>query len=56
MPLSGERKPRSFLSTASTEFGPEFSPDGKLIAYISDESGTQDVYLSPSPDPVRSVA
>ena len=51
VPLSGERKARAFLSTAAEEFSPEFSPDGKWIAYISSESGAQEVYVSPFPGP-----
>jgi dipeptidyl aminopeptidase/acylaminoacyl peptidase len=51
VPLNGERKSRPFIATASTEYGPEFSPDGKWIAYVSDESGAADVYVAPYPGP-----
>ena len=30
--------------------GPAFSPDGKWLAYISDESGRDEVYVRPYPD------
>jgi hypothetical protein len=32
-------KPKPFLSTPANEFIPAFSPDGRCIAYESDESG-----------------
>jgi eukaryotic-like serine/threonine-protein kinase len=51
VPLTGERKPRVFVDTPAAEFGPEFSPDGKWIAYVSNESGTPEVYVVPFPGP-----
>lgn len=30
---------------------PEFSPDGRLLAYVSDESGQAEVYVQPYPGP-----
>jgi hypothetical protein len=30
--------------------GPRFSPDGRWISYISNEGGTQDVYVRPFPN------
>ena len=50
--LTGEdRTPRPFLYTSADEFGPEFSPDGKWLAYVSTESGVRDVYVVPYPGP-----
>ena len=40
-------KPEPFLVTPSTELLPMFSPDGQWIAYRSDESGTNEVYVRP---------
>ena len=51
MALDGERKPQPFVATAASELGPEFSPDGKWIAYISRESGSNDIYVMPYPGP-----
>ena len=42
-------KPEPFLATPLNEWGPMFSPDGRWIAYGSDESGTQEVYVRPFP-------
>ena len=49
--LDGERRPLPLVATAAAEFGPEFSPDGKWIAYISREGGTSDIYVVPYPGP-----
>ena len=44
-------KPRPFLQTRFAETSPRFSPDGKWLAYNSDKSGRQEVYLQPFPGP-----
>ncbi|MBI2149073.1 MAG: PD40 domain-containing protein, partial [Acidobacteria bacterium] len=49
LPLSGDRKPVPFLKTPFNERKGRFSPDGKWIAYTSDESGQQQVYIQPFP-------
>jgi Tol biopolymer transport system component len=43
--------PTVFLSTPATETEPMFSPDGRWIAYQSNESGTGQVYVRPFPGP-----
>jgi hypothetical protein len=44
-------KPEPFLSTPANEILPRFSPDGRWIAYRSDESGTNDeIYVRPFPN------
>jgi Tol biopolymer transport system component len=45
LPLAGDRKPVPFLVTPADETEGAFSPDGKWIAYSSDESGRRDVYV-----------
>jgi serine/threonine-protein kinase len=37
------------LRTSSLESFPRFSPDGKWIAYMSDESGRREIYVRPYP-------
>jgi dipeptidyl aminopeptidase/acylaminoacyl peptidase len=49
--LEGERRPRLFLRTPFNEYGPEFSPDGRWLAYVSNESGRNEVYIQPFPGP-----
>ena len=43
-------KPEVFLQTPATELDPSFSPDGRWMAYSSDESGTFQVYVRAFPD------
>jgi Tol biopolymer transport system component/predicted Ser/Thr protein kinase len=42
-------KPELFLRTPSNEYDPAFSPDGRWIAYSSDESGRYEVSVRPFP-------
>ena len=49
--LDGDLTPKAFLATPSQERGPSFSPDGEWIAYVSDESGQDEVYVRPYPGP-----
>jgi serine/threonine-protein kinase len=41
----------SFLNSQYSEMYPEFSPDGRWMAYTSDESNRQEVYVRPFPGP-----
>jgi serine/threonine protein kinase/Tol biopolymer transport system component len=43
-------KPEVFLQTSADERDPSFSPDGRWMAYVSDESGTLQVYVRAFPD------
>ncbi len=45
------RVPRVFLATAANEMWGQFSPDGRWIAYQSNETGRFEVYLRPFPGP-----
>jgi Tol biopolymer transport system component len=49
--MSGERTVRPFLQTQFRELEPRFSPDGKWILYISDESGSPALYVTAFPGP-----
>ncbi len=46
---SGRVQP--FLNSRFNEMAPEFSPDGRWIAYASDESKRIEVYVRPFPGP-----
>ncbi len=48
---SSDRKPFAFLQTEFSETRAAFSPDGRWIAYQSDESGRDEVYIRPFPGP-----
>jgi Tol biopolymer transport system component len=43
-------KPEVFLQTPASELYPAFSPDGRWIAYRSNESGADEVYVRAFPD------
>jgi serine/threonine-protein kinase len=47
--LDSARAPRPFISTAFENFSPSLSPDGRWVAYVSDESGRPEVYVRPFP-------
>ena len=46
-----DRAPRPLLNTAAGEWDPDFSPDGRWIAYTSNESGRPEIYVQPYPGP-----
>ncbi len=49
LPLQGD--PSSVLATPFFESSPMFSPDGKWLAYVSNESGQFEVYVQSFPGP-----
>ena len=49
LPLFGDRKPLLFLQTPFAEQHGRFSPDGKWIAYVSNETGRTEVYVQSFP-------
>jgi Tol biopolymer transport system component len=51
LPLSGDRKPIPFLNTQFNEIAGHFSPDGRWVAYYSNESGRYEVYVASFPGP-----
>jgi serine/threonine-protein kinase len=48
--LAGGAKPQPLIQTPFTETRPSLSPDGRWIAYHSNESGRNEVYVQPFPD------
>jgi DNA-binding winged helix-turn-helix (wHTH) protein/Tol biopolymer transport system component len=46
-----DRKPLPFLQTSFNEMHGQVSPDGRWLAYASDESGTWEVYVQTFPEP-----
>jgi serine/threonine-protein kinase len=51
LPLDGKDTPRPFLNTSFMECSPMLSPDGRWLAYVSDETGKSEVYVRSFPDP-----
>src|SRR5262249_27811085 len=50
LPTSGDAKPQPYLKTQYNELEGQFAPDGKWIAYTSDESGRNEIYVRTFPD------
>ena len=50
LPLSGDRKAVALLNSRFQERFPQISPDGKWLAYSSDEGGTSELYIRPFPN------
>jgi Tol biopolymer transport system component len=51
LPLNGNREPFPFLQTEFNESFAHFSPDGRWVAYVSDESGQNDIYIRSFQEP-----
>ena len=58
LPIEGDEKvgwkpgePKPFVNSAFDEVLPAFSPDGRWLAYQSNESGSYEVYIRPFPGP-----
>jgi serine/threonine protein kinase len=49
LPLDGERNPRPFLNTQFFENQATISPDGRWVAYRSNESGRAEIYVATFP-------
>jgi serine/threonine-protein kinase len=49
LPLDGDRKPHVFFRTQFSEGSPKFSPNGKWVAYSSNESGQPEIYVRAYP-------
>jgi serine/threonine-protein kinase len=48
---SGDRQPRPLVETRFADAYPDLSPDGRWLAYMSEESGRPEVYVQPYPGP-----
>jgi len=52
LPLDGaDRKPFPVVQTPAEERGGRFSPDGKWVAYSSNETGREEIFVRPFPGP-----
>jgi hypothetical protein len=51
IPQYGDQKPAPYLRTQFLEGWGRVSPDGRWMAYASNESGTPEVYISAFPEP-----
>ena len=51
VPTAGNRAPSVFLKTSDRDVNGVFSPDGRWVAYMSNLSGRQEIYVRPFADP-----
>jgi Tol biopolymer transport system component len=46
VPLDGERRPTALESTPVSRFDGRFSPDGRAVAFLSEETGRPEVFIA----------
>jgi len=51
LPMEGDPEPQLIVASAALECCSVISPDGKWLAYVSNQSGPFNVYVSPFPEP-----
>ncbi len=58
LPMRGERKPFPLLQTPFAEAWASLSPDGRWVAFASDESGRNEIYVTsfPTPGPRQQIS
>ena len=55
LPMGGEGRPVPYLRSAAWEVAATVSPDGRWLAYMSNETGQFEVYVQSFPQPGRKV-
>lgn len=53
--FDGDSMAKPLVATPAVQLAPRFSRDGRWLAYSSDESGRQEVYVQAFPGPGRRV-
>jgi hypothetical protein len=48
-----DRRTEPFLRTPYKEAAPQFSPDGRWVAHVSEEAGGEEIFVRPYPGPGR---
>jgi Tol biopolymer transport system component len=51
LPLQGDGPPVPFIQSAFEEEGAMFSADGRFVAFVSNETGRPELYVTPFPGP-----
>jgi serine/threonine-protein kinase len=55
LPPDRKGKPTPWLETPFSEGAPTFSPDGRWLAYVSNDSGRNEIYVRPYPGPGEKI-
>jgi len=53
LPLAGDQKPFALVQSQFRNTAPAFSPDCKWVAYVSNETGQEEVYITHFPEVTR---
>lgn len=53
LPMEGESEPYTYLDSDDREGFAVFSPDGQWLAYVSDSSGRNEIFVTSFPEPGR---
>ena len=53
LPTTGDRKPQPIVQTAFPDVEPQFSPDVRWLAYVSNENGRNEIYVQAFPSTGR---
>ena len=56
LPLFGDKKPFPYLQTEANESWAKLSPDGQLLAYHSDETKRNEIYVTTFPTTGRQIS
>jgi Tol biopolymer transport system component len=56
LPMMADGKPRPYLRSPFSEMQGRFSPNGRWVAYVSDESGRDQVYIQSFPEVAKKYA
>ncbi len=51
LPTFGDKKPIAIATSPFSETTPVLSPDGRYVAYVSNESGREEIYVQTFPEP-----
>ena len=51
LPMLGDKKPIPIAVTPFNEAAPMLSPDGRYVAFVSNESGREEIYVQTFPEP-----
>ena len=51
LPADTSTADQTLVSTGASEGGPKISPDGRYVAYVSNESGQNEIFLTRFPEP-----
>jgi len=55
LPLRGAHTPSALVATAANEDDGRLSPDDRVFAFVSDETGHREVYVTPFPRPATKL-